>query len=161
MLDWVDWRLVIVAFVIVVFLWGIGSMAWKRCGNAGDPGACCVCGDKATRHVPTVGRSFCDWLFSRSRRVNGIPWSYQLTHDFGDPRLLCLGCYRPRVRELDTWMDDARAALAKFSRAQRDTVPSLLTTARLPQTTETESQSAPERKPTDSSIELEPIGEQT
>jgi hypothetical protein len=152
MLDWVDWRIVLIVTLIALGLVALGSTVWKRLGNAGDPAHCCVCGAKATKYVPIVRGSMLDALLARSRRINGIPWSYRVGHDFDDPRRLCLSDYRPRVTRLETWMDGARAELATFNRTQRASIPvDAFDDVKAPE---------PEtRKPVDSAIELEPIGE--
>lgn len=154
-----DWKAILGMIIIALSLFGLWlvfSHAWKRAGNAGEPSPCCRCGGKGVKYLPCIGRSWTDALFERSRRINGIAWSYRLDHDALDPRRLCVPHHREAVVLLEVWMDGARASLVTFNREQRATIPNVFDGVTAP-----EPATQPSRPAADSSIELEPLGEQT
>lgn len=151
LLNWAEWPVVLLFATLVVIVAAVMTFVWNRLGNAGDVGKCCICGEPGTKLVPLITGSFWDSAFARSRRLNGIALSYRVRFDATDSRKLCGRHQREHVAQLEAWCDRARADLATFNRDQQATIPEPFAGVKAPEVTTVPA----ERKPVDSSIELD------
>jgi hypothetical protein len=134
------------------------SFIWRRLGNAGDHKECCICGRSAMKYVPIIGGSVLDYLLSRHWRINGIPISYRVIEDVTDERRLCPQHWREHVARLEAAADQARADHAVMNREQLAKLQAITIDRAAPEPMPAVVAIIEEaRKPSDSSIELEPI----